>query len=670
MGAGLKFSENGDPGSLFSRSPSDSFLNQAASGLHLDVTQTLEAMATKTNKPSGHRIDVKSKNEVHDVLQAPFFDSYAGGATMEGTASGILGSRATANGLREMILPSGHQKSAANPQGPQTTGRITDSSQDAAFLSGRYGGNAVWASKSTHSEPNGSSQVMNGTPDVSKSSAAGFGVKAAVAGRKEATCPGGQSLRGQVLAVPEEITAPVQASRLPQSSPTSSSHRVAAPGTLDKNSARTSVNPAHKPSRGTSDSEYPPCPITSSASLKTDDHGPKEICQDYLHKGCLQSNCSKSHFHLPYRWQVFLDNCWVDFQAMEDFERAYCDPQNEVITIGKHQINFQKMTCGSYPIRRLSTPLFDAQSVNSVFSTKWLWYWRNEFNKYVQYGDERESQFSSDISSPYLESVFQSCPRGVVQFQAGSQHYELSFQGMIQTNIASKTQRHVVRRPVFVSRTDVEHRRRGADWQPVMPVVEALTLDSPPQRNTSTFPSNRYELVSLDSQDVEYVTISELFKASMKYFKITTIKRIWNEDLWNTFERKKVAMRNSNEMLLFHATCRAHVDYICRSNFDWILNGSRETKYGKGNYFAKEAMYSHKNCPYEAKNIVMFVARVLPGNSIEGNVTYSRAPALYDSCVDSRLNPSVFVIFKKEQICPAYVIEYTELEKEKPCTIS
>lgn len=66
----------------------------------------------------------------------------------------------------------------------------------------------------------------------------------------------------------------------------------------------------------------------------------------------------------------------------------------------------------------------------------------------------------------------------------------------------------------------------------------------------------------------------------------------------------------------------------------------------------------------------MFVARVLVGDSIEGNMTYSRPPALYDSCVDTRLNPSVFVIFQKEQIYPAYVIEYTDPEKEKSCVIS
>ncbi|CAH7471139.1 Zc3hav1 [Phodopus roborovskii] len=584
MGASLKFSENGDPTGLFSRSRSDSFSNQAASGFHLDVTQTLEAFAMKTDTSSEYRTGVKSKTGTHDIQHAPFFDSYASGVTMEGTGSGILGNRAIGNGLGEMILPSNHWKSAANPQGPKTA----DSGQDMSFPSGKYGGNTVWASKSSHSELNGSTQIMNETPDIFKSSATGFGVKAPVTGRKEAVCSGGQGLGTQVLAMPEEVTATVQASRLPQSLPPSSNHRAAASGTLGENSARASLSPACEPSRRTSDSEYPLGSIINSASPRMDAHGPKEICQDHLYKGCQQSNCSKSHFYLPYRWQVFINNSWIDFQATEDIERAYCDPQTEIVKIEKFHINFQKMTCDSYPVRRLSTPSFVEHSADSVFSTIWLWYWKNEFGKFIQYGDEKKGQPSSNVNSPYLESFFQSCPRGVVPFQAGARDYELSFQGMIQTNIASKTQRQVVRRPVFVSWKDVEQRRRGADQQPVMPVVEALTLDSPPQRDTSTFPSNRYELVALNSQDEEYVKISELFKASMKYFKVKTIKRIWNQSLWESFERKKLVMRSNSEMLLFHATCRVHVDYICKNNFEWILNGSRETRYGKGLCWSRE----------------------------------------------------------------------------------
>ncbi|XP_021490789.1 zinc finger CCCH-type antiviral protein 1 [Meriones unguiculatus] len=655
-GASQEFSENGDPDGLFSRNRSDSSSSQASAGFPFDAAQTLEAVTMKTGKLSGH-----CKSEAAGIQHVPFFNSYVDGMTMEGTTSGILGNRATANGLGEKALPSNHQKSAAKPQDLQTTGRITNSSQDMAFPGGKYRGSTLWASTSTHNAPNRSSQIMDETPNVSKSDATGLGIKAAVAGA--------QNLRSQVLF--EETTAPVQASKLSQSPPPSSSHRVAASGTLGKNSVGTSGSPAGEPSRMTSDSaEYSLRYITSPVSPRMDDHGPKEICLDHLYKGCLRCRCNKSHFHLPYRWQVFLCATWMDFQDMENIEQAYCDPQIDIVLIGKHQINFQKMTCDTYPIRRLSTPSSVEKAADSVFTTKWLWYWKDELNKYIQYGDKNTAHPSSDLSSTYLETFFQTCPRGVLPFQAGSQNYELSFQGMIQTNIASNTQRHVVRRPVFVSSKDVEQRRRSADRQPVMAQADALTLNSLPQRKISTVSPSGYEFLELDSQDEEYVRISELFRASMKQFKITKIKRIWNQKLWDAFERKKLKMKNKNEMRLFHATCRIHVDYICKNNFEWILHGNQDCKYGKGNYFAKEAIYSHKNCSYEARNIVMFVARVLVGDVIEGNMTYSSPPALYDSCVDTRMNPSIFVIFQKEQIYPEYVIEYIESEKEKVCVIS
>lgn len=65
-------------------------------------------------------------------------------------------------------------------------------------------------------------------------------------------------------------------------------------------------------------------------------------------------------------------------------------------------------------------------------------------------------------------------------------------------------------------------------------------------------------------------------------------------------------MKNDNEMLLFHATCRVHVDYICRNNFDWIINDSRETKYGKGLCWARD---SHDSSSAHAF-VEMFLALV------------------------------------------------------------
>lgn len=242
MGASLKFSENGDPNGFFSRNPFDSSPSQAAGGFRLDVTQTREAMAVKTSKPSGHHVDVKGKSGAQDVQKVPFLGSYAGGVTLEE----ILGDRGTVNGLGEVTLPSSRQKSPANPQDPHAAGRIADSGQDMAFLGGKYGGNTPWPIKSTHNVPNSSSQILNETPNNSESNTTGFGVKAAVTGRKEAVCSGVQGLRNQIPAMPEEITAPAQTSRLPLSPPLSSSHRVEIPG---KNSA----HGLSEPSRMTSD---------------------------------------------------------------------------------------------------------------------------------------------------------------------------------------------------------------------------------------------------------------------------------------------------------------------------------------------------------------------------------------------------------------------------------
>ncbi|XP_034374966.1 zinc finger CCCH-type antiviral protein 1 [Arvicanthis niloticus] len=668
--ASQEFSENGDPDGLFSRNRSESSSSRASAACFpLDAAQRNEAVAMKMGVPSGRGMEVKGKN---DTDHMPFLNSYIDEVTVEeATLSEFLGKRATANGLEEMMLPSNRRKSVVKPQDPQTSGRITDSGQDMAFLLSKYGEIPGWASTSILNAPNDSSQIMDEMPNVSKSTT-GFGVKSPpVTGGKEAVYSGVQSLRSQVLAMPGETTTPVQgSSRLPQSPLSSSSHRVAASGspTTPKNNTSASVSLASEPSRMTSDPDLLRYIVSPTSSM--DDHGLKEICQDHLYKGCQQSNCSRSHFHLPYRWQVFMFTAWVDFRDMEYVEQAYCDPHVEVILIEKHQIDFQKMTCDSYPIRRLSTPSSVEKPHSSAFTTKWLWYWKNEFNEYIQYGDESPGHTHSEINSTYLESVFQSCPRGVLPFQAGSQKYELSFQGMIQTNIASKTQRHVVRRPVFVSSKDVEQKRRGPDHQPVMPQTDASPLYPLPQRSAITVPPNDYEFLELNSQDAEYVKISEDFRASMKPFKIVKIQRIWNQRLRDAFDRKKQKMKNKTEMLLFHAAHRTHVDYICRNNFEWVLHGNRETRYGKGNYFAKEAIYSHKNCLYETRNTVMFVARVLVGNVIEGNMTFSSPPALYDSCVDTRLNPSVFVIFRKEQIYPEYVIEYVDSEKEKGCIIS
>lgn len=93
-----------------------------------------------------------------------------------------------------------------------------------------------------------------------------------------------------------------------------------------------------------------------------------------------------------------------------------------------------------------------------------------------------------------------------------------------------------------------------------------------------------------------------------------------------------------------------------------------------GSYFARDASYSHNYCQGNSGNKTMFLARVLVGDSVKGQASYSRPPAkrnnpdyLYDSCVDNESDPSIFVVFEKPQIYPEYIMEYKE---DSSCCIS
>uniref|UniRef100_A0A8C5KVJ2 Poly [ADP-ribose] polymerase n=1 Tax=Jaculus jaculus TaxID=51337 RepID=A0A8C5KVJ2_JACJA len=560
MGGSQKFSENGGLDGPFYRNHSESSPSRAATAASLDSVPAREAAPIRKGMIS---TDLKGTS------------GFADGVAMDGKSTRSSNYRATVNGQRERTVPSSYQNSSASPWDPQTTSRNTDDDPGVTFLNGKYRGTPVWAGPSVHSVSNGSSQILDEIPKVDAASATGFGLKAAVTRGKEALYSGGQNLRGQVPASP---TAPAQTSGLPQSPLPSPSHKAAAPGTPGQKSAHTAVSPPSGLSRGTPVSDQSKSLDRGSSSSRMDDHGSKEICPDYLLQGCQLRNCNKIHFHLPYRWQVLMSSTWTDFGDMEKIEQAYCDPQNQNFLIGNHQIDFQKMTCGVNPVRRMSTASTVSEQANSVFNTKWLWYWKSKSGKWIQYGEEP----SSNIDSSYLESFFQqSHSKGVVPFQAGSRNYELSFQGMIQTNILSKTQRDVIRRPLFISSQDVQQMKRWTEYQPVNTQAEALTSSFLPQRDDSSS-SSAYRLLELNSQHVEYIKISECFKASMKNFKIEKIKRIWNPRLLEAFQRRKEKMQKKDEVLLFHAASRAHVYSICVDNFDWTIHENHETKYGKG----------------------------------------------------------------------------------------
>ncbi|XP_015282722.1 PREDICTED: zinc finger CCCH-type antiviral protein 1-like isoform X2 [Gekko japonicus] len=399
-----------------------------------------------------------------------------------------------------------------------------------------------------------------------------------------------------------------------------------------------------------------------------------EICLFYVWQFCKhKSNCEMIHYHLPYRWQLYTGMKWNDLPSMEEVEKAYCDPA----TTSFQNINFKTMMSYINPVRRQSTPSSVTKPAKFVLTTKWLWYWKNDQGQWIEYGKQDGQRQGSALSSDDLENLFLSEPDGSIQFQAGSQGYEINFKDMIQRNLYYLTQREVRRRPKYVSHEDVKNKKGHRD-PPSAPIPDPIY---PREWDKSALPEIGYKAIELSKTSSEYMTVERLFQKTMNDFAIHSIRRIQNKSLWQVFQwqkdqmKKKKGGQDVEERILFHGTGSSNLEAICSDNFDWRICGTNGTLYGKGSYFARDAHYSHSYCQVDTKvKRSMFVARVLVGDFVVGRQSYSRPPArsvdmtnCYDSCVDKMIDPSIFVIFEKHQIYPAYVISYIE---EKKCVLA
>ncbi|KAM6417277.1 protein mono-ADP-ribosyltransferase PARP12-like [Pluvialis apricaria] len=397
-----------------------------------------------------------------------------------------------------------------------------------------------------------------------------------------------------------------------------------------------------------------------------------EICVFHVWKYCKHKDkCRFVHYHLPYRWQIYNGITWNDLAMMEEIEKAYCDPKNS--STAEKNINFQTMTCGSYSVRRLSTPS-SVTKPTFVLTTQWIWYWKNDKGQWIEYGEQGEENSVNAPSSAIIENLYLADPDATIPFQAGLHNYQLNFKEMTQKNISYKTQRQVCRRPKFVSSEEVQKIKKGQRDSSIPNQACPINWDQ------SALPDLGYKAVELSNTTSEYNTIKQLFQQTMKGYNVLKIRRIQNPSLWKVFQWQKEQMKRENggkevnERFLFHGTQVSFMEAICTQNFDWRICGSNGTKYGKGSYFARDASYSHAYCQPAVKTNTMFVARVLVGDYVKGDAAYVRPPPksigglrFYDSCVDDELNPSIFVVFEKHQIYPEYVIDYKEEEK---CIIS
>ncbi|XP_039218435.1 protein mono-ADP-ribosyltransferase PARP12-like isoform X2 [Crotalus tigris] len=398
------------------------------------------------------------------------------------------------------------------------------------------------------------------------------------------------------------------------------------------------------------------------------------ICLYHIRKSCsFQDKCTRIHYNLPYRWQVLDRALWKDMDNMKKIEKAYCDPGNESIfhfggpeqSLFMQSINFSSMTWGSAKIRRLSTASSVTKPPYYILTTDWIWYWKDEYNLWIEYGKQDDHHAAATISSFDLEKAYQSEAFTTLKFSAGTQNYEIDFKAMKQRNLKYQTERSVCRRPKFVSTEEVEKKKSRTKQS-----KESAT-HIPPHWDQSALPELGYKLINLLLSSSEYIKVQTNFQRTLPKATILTIKRIQNVSLWEVYQWQKEQMKKANggkdvdERSLFHGTSKNHVDAICQQNFDWRICGVHGTAYGKGSYFARDAAYSDNYSGVNSSIKIMFLAKVLVGDFTNGCSSYLRPPAknnqsnlFYNSCVNSLLNPSIFVIFEKHQIYPEYLIEY------------
>ncbi|XP_059149955.1 uncharacterized protein LOC131936872 [Physella acuta] len=172
-----------------------------------------------------------------------------------------------------------------------------------------------------------------------------------------------------------------------------------------------------------------------------------------------------------------------------------------------------------------------------------------------------------------------------------------------------------------------------------------------------------FELVELDSTGEEFQKWST-FLNKTTCTKVLNIWNVQNKMLWEKYVLKRkhmkeeLGMADIKERLLFHGTDASNVNAICTQGFDMRVPTINGQRFGKGIYFSTWAQYSQK---YSRQGKMMFITRVLCGKSCLGNPSLTRPPPdqsgrLYDTCVDSPMAPSMYVVFDNSQCYPGILI--------------
>ncbi|XP_071146462.1 uncharacterized protein [Mytilus edulis] len=438
-------------------------------------------------------------------------------------------------------------------------------------------------------------------------------------------------------------------------------------------------------------------------SVLKDEIDISKICIFVSKDKCPSASCKNLHLPsgIPYLWQIKMFGKWFSLTLAENekIEKGYCNlldvESTEVKYMGikySYHMRFSNMQAVIYDVdgqpaaiadntccevRRLSTPSFaEKKMMVDSYLTQWRWYWKDDSRTWNMY--------NKDVFLFTLERKYQTKQKTYLYTRENYYFmYRIDFPKMIQINLDTYKERKIVRRPLFVSKDDVQQKKYPDSIQ--FPVA---TSTAKPMHFYHWDCAHDFELVELDTTGKEVIDVMQSLQDSMSptRFGIMFIYRIQNRKLWSEYDIKKKLMladaeqdgrgQNIDERDLFHGTdsldtCRG----ICTNNFDFRTSGRNATLYGEGSYFAARAKMSHSYTKAELPTDIrfMFRAKVLVGQYTKGNPALRRPPEipgqvhkLYDSCVDKNVDPQIYVVFDRNQCYPEYLIMYTDRETLPP----
>ncbi|XP_054565651.1 protein mono-ADP-ribosyltransferase PARP14-like [Eptesicus fuscus] len=215
-------------------------------------------------------------------------------------------------------------------------------------------------------------------------------------------------------------------------------------------------------------------------------------------------------------------------------------------------------------------------------------------------------------------------------------------------------------------------KKREGSQAPSQSIMSKIAFEIP--GHWSDMKQQRVCVVELQPGQPQYRKVADAFNLTCSQFKIEKIERIQNPSLWKQYQTKKKTMDDKNghiqnEKLLFHGTNADSLPHINQHGFNRSYAGKNAAVYGKGTYFAVQALYSaddtYSRPDANGKKHVYYV-RVLTGLYALGNRSLLVPPPknpqnpldLYDTVTDNVSTPSLFVVFYDYQAYPEYLITF------------